>query len=150
MWDSCQTFFNLSVPLACKIEVVVVLRSPIHANEPSEYNGMLYRSSNRVLNNGIKVNILICMDGTSQYHHYQFSGALVITGKSSILIWQLPNLFYKRWVNSNCIIIHIASLNLDAIHGFRVSQPEIRLYRNSIPHCSRKDGVTNQLELNQS
>ena len=55
------------------IWVVVVLRSPIHANEPSEYNGMLYRSSNRVLNNGIKVIILICMDGTSQYHHYPFS-----------------------------------------------------------------------------
>ena len=54
-----------------KILVVVVLRSPIHANEPSEYNGMLYRTSNRVLNNGIKVIILICMDGTSQYHHYQ-------------------------------------------------------------------------------
>ena len=50
--------------------VVVVLRSPIHANEPSEYNGMLYRASNRVLNNGIKVIILICMDGTSQYHHH--------------------------------------------------------------------------------
>ena len=54
-----------------KKRVVVVLRSPIHANEPSEYNGMLYRSSNRVLNSGIKVIILICMDGTSQYHHYQ-------------------------------------------------------------------------------
>ena len=54
-----------------KISVVVVLRSPIHANEPSEYNGMLYRTSNRVLNNGIKVIILICMDGTSQYHHHQ-------------------------------------------------------------------------------
>ena len=53
--------------------VVVVLRSPIHANEPSEYNGMLYRTSNRVLNNGIKVIILICMDGTSQYHHHQNS-----------------------------------------------------------------------------
>ena len=52
------------------LRVVVVLRSPIHANEPSEYNGMLYRTSNRVLNNGIKVIILICMDGTSQYHHY--------------------------------------------------------------------------------
>ena len=52
--------------------VVVVLRSPIHANEPSEYNGMLYRTSNRVLNNGIKVIILICMDGTSQYHHHPF------------------------------------------------------------------------------
>ena len=51
--------------------VVVVLRSPIHANEPSEYKGMLYRTSNRVLNNGIKVIILICMDGTSQYHHHQ-------------------------------------------------------------------------------
>ena len=50
--------------------VVVVLRSPIHANEPSECNGMLYRTSNRVLNNGIKVIILICMDGTSQYHHH--------------------------------------------------------------------------------
>ena len=50
--------------------VVVVLRSPIHANEPSEYNDMLYRTSNRVLNNGIKVIILICMDGTSQYHHH--------------------------------------------------------------------------------
>ena len=54
------------------ILVVVVLRSPIHANEPSEYNGMLYRTSNRVLNNGIKVIILICMDGTSQYHHYPY------------------------------------------------------------------------------
>ena len=52
--------------------VVVVLRSPIHANEPSEYNGMLYHTSNRVLNNGIKVIILICMDGTSQYHHHPF------------------------------------------------------------------------------
>ena len=52
--------------------VVVVLRSPIHANEPSEYNGTLYRTSNRVLNNGIKVIILICMDGTSQYHHHQY------------------------------------------------------------------------------
>ena len=47
----------------------MVLRSPIHANEPSEYNGMLYRTSNRVLNNGIRVIILICIDGTSQYHH---------------------------------------------------------------------------------
>ena len=54
--------------------VVVVLRSPIHANEPSEYNGMLYRTSNRVLNNGIKVIILICMDGTSQYHHHRKIG----------------------------------------------------------------------------
>ena len=57
------------------ILVVVVLRSPIHANEPSEYNGMLYRTSNRVLNNGIKVIILICMDGTSQYHHYRYLGS---------------------------------------------------------------------------
>ena len=32
---------------------------------------MLYRTSNRVLNNGIKVIILICMDGTSQYHHHR-------------------------------------------------------------------------------
>ena len=55
--------------------VVVVLRSPIHANEPSEYNGMLYRTSNRVLNNGIKVIILICMDGTSQYHHHPTGGS---------------------------------------------------------------------------
>ena len=52
--------------------VVVVLRSPIHANKPSEYNGMLYHTSKRVLNNGIKVIILICMDGTSQYHHHPF------------------------------------------------------------------------------
>ena len=35
-----------------KISVVVVLRSPIYSNEPSEHNGMLYRTSNRVLNNG--------------------------------------------------------------------------------------------------
>ena len=55
------------------VPVVVVLRSPIHANEPSEYNDMLYRTSNRVLNNGIKVIILICMDGTSQYHHHHCS-----------------------------------------------------------------------------
>ena len=54
-----------------KFMVVVVLRSPILANEPSEYNGMLYRTSNRVLNNRIKDIILICMDGTSQYHHHQ-------------------------------------------------------------------------------
>ena len=57
--------------LPAKLQVVVVLRSPIYVNEPSEYNGMLYRTSNRVLNNGIKVIILICMDGTSQYHHHQ-------------------------------------------------------------------------------
>ena len=38
-------------PLSQQNLVVVVLRSPIHANEPSEYNGMLYRTSNRVLNN---------------------------------------------------------------------------------------------------
>ena len=39
----------------------------------SQVNTMacLYRTSNRVLNNGIKVIILICMDGTSQYHHHQ-------------------------------------------------------------------------------
>ena len=66
-----QKFLNFLVYLDESLKwVVVVLRSPIHANEPSEYNGMLYRTSNRVLNNGIKVIILICMDGTSQYHHY--------------------------------------------------------------------------------
>ena len=71
--------------------VVVVLRSPIHANEPSEYNGMLYRTSNRVLNNGIKVIILICMDGTSQYHHHQLllvDGIVIVlnqTNHSSII-----------------------------------------------------------------
>ena len=63
-------WYQNSIP-HCNKMVVVVLRSPIHANEPSEYNGMLYRTSNRVLNNGIKVIILICMDGTSQYHHHQ-------------------------------------------------------------------------------
>ena len=61
-----------SIFIPITLMVVVVLRSPIHANEPSEYNGMLYRTSNRVLNNGIKVIILICMDGTSQYHHHHF------------------------------------------------------------------------------
>ena len=61
--------------------VVVVLRSPIHANEPSEYNGMLYRTSNRVLNNGIKVIILICMDGTSQYHHHHDDALSIISEK---------------------------------------------------------------------
>ena len=66
-WMDSQKFHLLW----CNKWVVVVLRSPIHANEPSEYNGMLYRTSNRVLNNGIKVIILICMDGTSQYHHHQ-------------------------------------------------------------------------------
>ena len=60
------------------IWVVVVLRSPIHANEPSEYNGMLYRTSNRVLNNGIKVIILICMDGTSQYHHHRDLSYMIV------------------------------------------------------------------------
>ena len=45
-----------------------------HSCKWHEYNGMLYRTSNRVLNNGIKVIILICMDGTSQYHHHPISG----------------------------------------------------------------------------
>ena len=67
-------FFADSLGFEVSFLVVVVLRSPIHANEPSEYNGMLYRTSNRVLNNGIKVIILICMDGTSQYHHHQLFG----------------------------------------------------------------------------
>ena len=65
------TLYTGFIPACYQKLVVVVLRSPIHANEPSEYNGMLYRTSNRVLNNGIKVIILICMDGTSQYHHHQ-------------------------------------------------------------------------------
>ena len=68
-----------------KTMVVVVLRSPIHANEPSEYNGMLYRTSNRVLNNGIKVIILICMDGTSKYHHHQNNREFPCKGLASIL-----------------------------------------------------------------
>ena len=60
------TYVQIKVPwFKHSIVVVVVLRSPIHANEPSEYNDMLYRTSNRVLNNGIKLIILICMDGTS-------------------------------------------------------------------------------------
>ena len=65
--------------------VVVVLRSPIHANEPNEYNGMLYRTSNRVLNNGIKVIILICMDGTSQYHHHPMDRITPSEAKIKIL-----------------------------------------------------------------
>ena len=69
--------------------VVVVLRSPIHANEPSEYNGMLYRTSNRVLNNGIKVIILICMDGTSQYHHHRKLAVLPNT-----IVWPMACFIY--------------------------------------------------------
>ena len=75
--NAWRDFFHWWGDFTCRLTpgvnmlVVVVLRSPIHANEPSEYNGMLYRTSNRVLNNGIKVIILICMDGTSQYHHHQ-------------------------------------------------------------------------------
>ena len=65
-----HTLLTVGLTTYQHISVVVVLRSPIHANEPSEYNGMLYRTSNTVLNNGIKVIILICMDGTSQYHHH--------------------------------------------------------------------------------
>ena len=64
--------------IQCGNVVLVVLRSPIHANEPSESNGMLYRTSNRVLNNGIKVIILICMDGSSQYHHHRQSSLLAL------------------------------------------------------------------------
>ena len=83
----------------------MVLRSPIHANEPSEYNGMLYRTSNRVLNNGIKVIILICMDGTSQYHHHQdifvqegSSGTRFDNGHFEIktLFTPHPNVQYKQ------------------------------------------------------
>ena len=74
--------------------VVVVLRSPIHANEPSEYNGMLYRTSNRVLNNGIKVIILICMDGTSQYHHHQNHMHVYIDPAQSSLCQLTCHMFY--------------------------------------------------------
>ena len=59
-WCQVRTFLLFTIcthPL--QMRVVVVLRSPIHANEPSEYNGMLYCTSNRELNNGIKVIILI-------------------------------------------------------------------------------------------
>ena len=83
--------------------VVVVLRSPIHANEPSEYKGMLYRTSNRVLNNGIKVIILICMDGTSQYHHHQkfcFSFRLHGMVVGLMHIHQLDT-HYKRYGSRN-------------------------------------------------
>ena len=71
MWHSLTRLASRSIDIEYNKRVAVVLRSPIHANEPSEYNGMLYRTSNRVLNNGIKVIILICMDGASQYHHHQ-------------------------------------------------------------------------------
>ena len=67
---TCISPCHRSLIMCVSKTVVVVLRSPIHSNELSEYNGMLYRTSNRVLNNGIKVIILICMDGTSQYHHH--------------------------------------------------------------------------------
>ena len=76
--------------------VVVVLRSPIHANEPSEYNGMLYRTSNRVLNNGIKVIILICMDGTSQYHHHRLCWLRTWAGQ---VHWQKRLLVNQRCVH---------------------------------------------------
>ena len=89
--------------------VVVVLRSPIHANEPSEYNGMLYRTSNRVLNNGIKVIILICMYGTSQYHHHRkWSAAglqidlwkdLIKVQNSAIVA--LPGAFTTWWISNH-------------------------------------------------
>ena len=74
--------------------VVVVLRSPIHANEPSEYNGMLYRTSNRVLNNGIKVIILICMDGTSQYHHHLFAGRVHWSSVGKLFCWPWSMIAY--------------------------------------------------------
>ena len=76
---------DLCTCFSTEIRVVVVLRSPIHANEPSEYNGMLYRTSNRVLNNGIKALILICMDGTSQYHHHRNKSWRTCTLLSSLL-----------------------------------------------------------------
>ena len=86
--------------------VVVVLRSPIHANEPSEYNGMLYRTSNRVLNNGIKVIILICMDGTSQYHHH----LTVVRSieKSKELFWRLVANIKLRILFSNIFACKLA------------------------------------------
>ena len=66
-----QEYLALQTQLLTLLWVVVVLRSPIHANEPSEYNGILYCTSNRELNNGIKVIILICIDWTSQYHNHR-------------------------------------------------------------------------------
>ena len=88
--------------------VVVVLRSPIHANEPSEYNGMLYRTSNRVLNNGMKVIILICMDGTSQYHHHRNLRLFVVMVKGSFEV--------MHWVYIQHRKTQILSLS-GSVHG---------------------------------
>ena len=67
---------------------------------------MLYRTSNRVLNNGIKVIILICMDGTSQYHHHRLNlGLLTINsdgkGASRMFSATVPghthHFFFSDW-----------------------------------------------------
>ena len=119
-------------------QVVVVLRSPIHANEPSEYNGMLYRTSNRVLNNGIKVIILICMDGTSQYHHHQFwylvfkspfitvyYNELALLGVVSEWWWTLA--LTRSW----CWSVALARVHLDGLEA-SVKCPKVGCHQGNV------------------
>ena len=113
---------------------MVVLRSPIHANEPSEYNGMLYRTSNRVLNNGIKVIILICMDGTSQYHHhlkaYTFKLIHVCTLESLIVLCLLGHAELTPYCDILWILIWTTTLEPILVPMTGQLIVKIRIIRN--------------------
>ena len=54
-----------------RISVMVVLRSPIHANEDYDLYSIVKYSVGCAVEHAFVFTWLICMNGTSQYHHYQ-------------------------------------------------------------------------------
>ena len=52
------------------IVVMVVLRSPIHANKDYDLYSVVEFSVRCAVEHAIVFTWLICMNGTSQYHHY--------------------------------------------------------------------------------
>ena len=50
---------------------MVVLRSPIHANEDYDLYSIVKYSVGCAVEHAFVFTWLICMNGTSQYHHYQ-------------------------------------------------------------------------------
>ena len=142
---------------------MVVLRSPIHANEPGEYNGMLYRTSNRVLNNGIKVIILICMDGTSQYHHHpkfgrknpwskcnSLLGSKVMQGSARSTRGQnsleMP-CCHKIWQKGPQTRVQCID-GVKGLAGVSWGQPKVKLLRNVIWLIGNKGSTKGQLLRN--
>ena len=51
---------------------MVVLRSPIHANEDYDLYSIVKYSVGSAVEHAFVFTWLICMNGTSQYHHYRY------------------------------------------------------------------------------